>query len=160
MNKEFILPEKLRYFCEAFLFNIRYRLAINYLPFSRLVKNLTQPTQFQASENSYEVERVKWALRNVTRYFPYLSNCLSTAAAGMSMLKKRGIISEIYLGVQRTDKLRAHAWLKSSGKFICGGRNHQRFSIVSVIRSEEVVTQFPKQITTAKGMIMIEDFED
>jgi alkylated DNA repair dioxygenase AlkB len=55
------------------------------------------------------------------------------------MLKRRGIPSTVYLGVDRGRRqwLDAHAWLRSGEVVLTGGAGRQRFKTIGVFGEEE-----------------------
>lgn len=146
MKKNFRLQKILLFFETSFLVLI-FRLGIFLLPFRFWVILLKSNGSVKEQKIEKKYHEIHWALNAVKRYFPYISNCWSLGAAGMQMLKKRGVKSELHFGVNYDieKKMKAHAWLESDGKIITGRKNHKQFIKVMIIRWGEVVNDFPKQ---------------
>ena len=68
-----------------------------------------------------EVRRVTWAVRHAARLVP-AATCLTQAIAARRLLARRGIRSDLRIGVARESdgKMRAHAWLECDGVTILG----------------------------------------
>jgi hypothetical protein len=47
------------------------------------------------------------------------------------MLRRRGIHSTLYLGVDRATGFDAHAWVRVGRVIVTGAPEHRRFSVVS-----------------------------
>lgn len=66
-------------------------------------------------------KRVRAAIRRSNKRV-YGARCLADALAGQTMLGRRGVPSELKIGVQKKEgKLDAHAWLEREGRAILGG---------------------------------------
>lgn len=78
-----------------------------------------------------ELKRVAWGIYNAARFVPGAS-CLTQALSGQILLARRGMISQVRIGVARDEQGRfiAHAWLVSEGRVVLGGAesNLQRFT--------------------------------
>jgi Transglutaminase-like superfamily len=74
-----------------------------------------------------DVEKISWAVETVARIVPTAKNCLVRAIAGREMLVRRGITSQIRLGVAKNspDILSAHAWLECGGMIVTGEGKHR-----------------------------------
>lgn len=65
-------------------------------------------------------KRVRYAIRRANGRV-HGARCLADALAGQTMLGRRGVESELKIGVQKKDnKLDAHAWLERDGLCILG----------------------------------------
>lgn len=137
LNKFFRLPwpEKVLY-TEAFYLTGAVRLAVLLLPFRTLAPLLGRHmAESPAEENAVTLEaarRVGQAVETVSRHTPWDSKCLVQAIAGKIMLRRRGIGSTLYLGVDRDDNrgLVAHAWLRCGEAFLTGGRGRELYTVV------------------------------
>lgn len=78
-----------------------------------------------------EARRVRSALDVAARNLPWKPVCLPQAIAAVRMLRRRGIASTLYLGVDRTRNLDAHAWVRVGGVVVTGGPVDERFAVVS-----------------------------
>ena len=75
--------------------------------------------------------RVRWAVESAARVLPWHPVCLPQALAAKAMLGRRGIESTLYLGVDVTRELDAHAWVRVADVIVTGGPRDERFSVVS-----------------------------
>jgi len=57
--------------------------------------------------------------------------CFPQALAATLMLRRRGIRSTLYLGVDPHRDLDAHAWVRVGGLIVTGGPDEARFVVVS-----------------------------
>ena len=67
-----------------------------------------------------DAERVAWAV-SVTAARIREASCLTQAMAGREMLERRGVASEIRIGVAVENGFQAHAWLVVDGRILLGG---------------------------------------
>ncbi len=84
-------------------------------------------------EQAQQAQRVGWAVRVLARYLPWDARCLAQAIAGKWMLKRRGLPSTLYLGVDRGQEqwLEAHAWLSCGDEILTGEPQHTRFKVIA-----------------------------
>ena len=74
---------------------------------------------------------LKKSIRRIKRILPWKVKCFEEAIAGKKVLKRFGIESTIYLGVNKeNEKLIAHAWLKCGGEIITGKKGYEEFVVV------------------------------
>jgi hypothetical protein len=70
-------------------------------------------------------DRIGWAVIAVARRSPVPMTCLRQALAADAMLRRRGLASELRLGVQRRSDasilLQSHAWVECEGRVVVGG---------------------------------------
>lgn len=92
-----------------------------------------------APEEADRVRQIGWALRTAARHLPWNCRCLAQALAGRWMLKRRGIPSTLYLGVDRGRRewLDAHAWLRSGEVVLTGGAGRRRFKTIGAFGGDE-----------------------
>ena len=98
------------------------RVCLWLLPF-RSVQRLTDRLMRGACSRSLtSTERVAWAVRTSSRHIPRAS-CLTQAMAAQVMLARRGIPSQLRIGVAKSEagRLEAHAWVESDGNVVIGG---------------------------------------
>ncbi len=128
-------PEKCL-FTEAYCLTGMVRLAVLLLPFRWLSPLLGQHMlESPEQEDTATIEaarQVGLIVEKVSRHTPWDSKCLVQAIVGKILLRQRGINSTLYLGVGREEEigLVAHAWLRSGGLILTGGRGRDRFTIV------------------------------
>lgn len=118
------------------------RLAIKLIPFRRLAQwmgPLQEETPQEITPGALSTaERVGLAVRRVSPYTPWTSNCFPQALAAKWMLWRRGVPSTLYLGASFKDDrsgLAAHAWLRAGPVYVTGGRGHERFATVGIFGS-------------------------
>ena len=75
-------------------------------------------------------KNIVMAARNV----PWKAVCLPQAMAGRWMLKRRGIDSVLYLGVESRapeKKFGGHAWLEAGSMVVTGWREMENFTVIA-----------------------------
>lgn len=78
------------------------------------------------------IDQIGWAVRAMSGYTPWTSNCMAQALTGKWMLQRRGIPSTLYLGIHKVDeRLAAHAWLRAGEGIITGGSDLERYRQVA-----------------------------
>ena len=122
------------------------RAAVLTLPFRWIMAALGQrPTTVEMATSSTnlsetqqgEIQQVTWAIRVISRRTPWQSNCLAQALAGQIMLRRRRIVSALYLGVMKEadNGLTAHAWLRSNGFIVTGDGQLEKYAVVARFRA-------------------------
>lgn len=99
---------------------VAVRLALNILPYRRIVRWIPTPAGDPANED--DVYRVAWGVPAVARLVPY-ATCLTQALAGQYLLARAGHVGIIEIGVAREGKggVAAHAWLTHRDRIVLGG---------------------------------------
>lgn len=120
---------------EAFLF-LGWSRVLKLLPFSRVAPALGMPSEetswSHTEEDVRKIRRVAGAIRTMSQYTWWESQCLVRAVAAMKMLHRRGVDSTLYLGTAKdeTGRLIAHAWLRSGPFYVTGWEVMERFTVV------------------------------
>lgn len=86
------------------------------------------------------ISNVTRSVRLCSRYVPHAS-CLTQALATQTLLRLRGLDSQIKFGVDKdeNEKLIAHAWVESDGKIIIGkSADMRRYSLLSLSKEQVV----------------------
>lgn len=101
------------------------RLGLWLLPFQtwrRLLVSSTEKTPELKTAEQASLNRVVWAVTVASRYMPGVK-CLARALATKVLLAHQGYISELRIGVAKTEEgqLQAHAWVESEGRIVIGG---------------------------------------
>ena len=80
-----------------------------------------------------QITSIAEAIRRISPYTPWDSNCLAQAIAGRAMLRRRLITSTLYFGVTKdaAGQLEAHAWLRSNGMILTGDAELERYAVVA-----------------------------
>lgn len=115
-------PEERRELLRAGLAVPAIRLGLSALPFDTLdalVSLLGAGDGAEAAApaaDAAEVERVRWAVAAVGRRWPG-ATCLTQALAARMLLGRRGIPSQVRIGLRRDEAggIAGHAWLESEG---------------------------------------------
>ena len=120
------------------------RLAILTLPMRRITPYLGQHLRESKREESpvtlNRAWRIAWAVRTMSRYTPWTSNCFPQAIAAKRMLQRRQIASTLYLGFskQEANDFEGHAWLRCGPLYLTGGQNRHRFVALSTFAEENL----------------------
>jgi len=105
-------------------------VAVRFVPFNAIVKRVRSELRTTHTDDaSIAIKQVKWAIGAAQRRIPWTIPCLATAIAANRLLARRGIPSEIRLGVRTsaTANIDAHAWLVADGVFVTGAREMPQF---------------------------------
>lgn len=119
------IKEKLL-FVEAFFLTGLMRAKILKVPFNKLKKELGTYNTESADDvvlDDYNIAKiVRDVVVTISKFTPWESLCLVQAMTVQRMLKKRGISTTIYLGVNKENKnMVAHAWIRCGKMFVTGG---------------------------------------
>lgn len=80
------------------------------------------PDPALTDDQQMAIRRIRWAIGAVEHWLPLRTLCLQQAIAARTMLGRRGIGSELHLGVDQSGPsgLKAHAWLDAGGLRVTG----------------------------------------
>lgn len=113
------------------------KTAVTFLPFRWIAPHLGQsmaetPLSDHSGHNRIE-DRISWAIQTMSRYLPWECKCLVQAVCGKLMLRRRRLISTLYLGVAKDENgsLSAHAWLRCGHRILTGDSGAEQFKIIS-----------------------------
>lgn len=105
------------------------RLAVHLLPAAWLFAWADRPIRRIRRFAAEEAEWVAWAVDHVGSHRRMAALCLPRALAAHAMLRRRGIVSRLCLGVARTGaEISAHAWIEVGDKKMVGGEEATAFS--------------------------------
>lgn len=110
-----------------------FRALILTVPFPRLARHFGQhrveSPQQAAITDLRQARRIGWAIRTVSPYTPWISNCFPQALTAKYLLNRRGIVSTLYFGAnfKAPGAMAAHAWLRCGPLFVTGGPGHLSF---------------------------------
>ena len=113
-----------------------FRALILTVPFARLSQyfgqRLMESIPEITPEHLQQAKKIRWAIRLMSSYTPWESNCFPQALTAKYLLARRGITSTLYLGAnfQAPGEMAAHAWLRCGPLFVTGGAGHLRFGTV------------------------------
>ena len=79
------------------------------------------------------VARISWAVQAVGSRLAWSNLCLVNAVAAKLMLRRRGISTQLFLGLAKDGEqnLEAHAWLSCGDLFVTGETDHERFVVMT-----------------------------
>lgn len=132
------LPQRLL----ALLLVAFFRTAIFFLPFTALSRWLTLSGEPHKPASASDALQISHDLYSVAKYFPFICNCFSLSAAGMTLCRWSGLPSKLYFGIARNDagRLIAHAWLKYEDVFITDQRGYEKFTVVKIFEWGHIIT--------------------
>lgn len=115
-------------FFEAVVLLFSAKLILTVMPFRYCVKTISKK-EFKEEPGIERLERIKRSLTRANRLAFWRNVCLVQSFAGKWMLQRRGIGSDLYIGMNKDEKgnFSAHAWLKAGGLEITydGGDYHE-----------------------------------
>ena len=114
-----------RLLASAIVSLIKARIAVTFVP----LRKILQPVRLWTDPTPPDSEKISWAVETAGRIVPTGTNCLVRAIAGREMLARRGVSSQIRLGIAKNspDILSGHAWLECGDKIITGEGEHLNY---------------------------------
>lgn len=127
---------------KVFLFRIFLMLCIAglanlILPFktySRFLGEINSESPKNPTQIDWDyVDRVSNSIRNISKVSPFDFKCLIQASVGKYFFAQERMDSTIYFGVKRdkSQNLKAHAWLRVGPKIVLGGEVADQYNVVS-----------------------------
>jgi Transglutaminase-like superfamily len=117
------------YLREAAAMLVLARLAVRFVPSERVFAWANRPPRRIHRFAVEEVEWISWAVERLGRRHWMNALCLPRALAAHAMLRRRGIVSRLCLGVARENgDLSAHAWVEVGKNKVVGGAEAERFT--------------------------------
>jgi hypothetical protein len=114
------------YLREAAIMLVLARLALSILPPARIFAWVNGPLRRVNRFAVDEIGWVSWAIESLGERLN--AGCLPRTLAAHAMLRRRGIPSQVCLGVGRhDDKLTAHSWLEIKKEEVVGRSETHRF---------------------------------
>jgi hypothetical protein len=125
--------------CDVFIRLGIIRAILLLVPFKYIAPKLGLQMKVDPDDSNQEdppkwVRRIAWAVETAARQTPWESACLAQAITGKFLLKQRGLVTRLFLGMKKDQqgKLSAHAWLKAGNAIIIGANGHETFTVLSV----------------------------
>ena len=121
-------------FFEAWIFLNLSKLMILFFSFKKIAHKIGVPqyeTDFE-NQSIETVDEIQVAVIRGVKYVFFSSKCYDQALASTFMLKRRGISSTIYFGLNKIDnQLSAHAWVRCGRVIVTGKRGCESFTPVA-----------------------------
>jgi hypothetical protein len=116
-------------------FNLGWARILKAFPFSKVAPSLGEymsETPYSSDNHAVVLKQISSAIKIMSKYTFWESQCLVKAMAAMNMLKRRNIENTLYLGTGKDENgnLIAHAWLRSGSVYLTGSEGMERFTIV------------------------------
>lgn len=120
---------------EACVTLLKVRLKLSIYPFKQLV-DVSETTRVQASdscihETTDSAATIGKMIETSAHYTLWESSCLVRALTAKEMLRRRGIGGIIYLGVKKSEEVKAHAWSVCGETILTGAKGHESFEVIS-----------------------------
>jgi hypothetical protein len=114
-----------RLLASAIVSVVKARIVVTFVP----VRTILRPVMSRTDATPPDSEKISWAVETAGRIVPTGTNCLVRAIAGREMLARRGVSSQIRLGIAKNspDILKGHAWLECGDKIITGEGEHRNY---------------------------------
>jgi hypothetical protein len=114
------------------------RLALWLMPLSRARRLLATGSR-QGKVAFLDIDTVAWSVERASRYIP-CATCLVQALAAQAMLSRRGVSTEVHIGVSRgvEDNFEAHAWLGLDGRIVLGHPEEDRYTPLVALAAGEL----------------------
>ena len=105
---------------------VEARIVVTFVP----VRKILQPVALRTDATLGDPVRISWAVETAGRIVPTGQNCFVRAIAGRAMLARRGVSSQIRLGIAKNspDILSGHAWLECGDKIVTGEGEHRSYA--------------------------------
>jgi hypothetical protein len=107
---------------ETAILLVRIRLGLTFSSLTQIQQSLLPGVDLPTHMPPTALARLAWCVRNMARLVP-AATCLTQGLALQALLHRRGVASELKLGVRRDgpDGLAAHAWVVVDGRVVIGG---------------------------------------
>lgn len=120
------------YLREAAIMIIFAAMAVRILPAARVFAWANRPQRRATRFAAVEANWVAWSIGSMSAKPWVNASCLSSALAAHAMLRRRGIISRLCLGVARDGcTVAAHAWIEVGQDVIVGAAEAGRFTRIA-----------------------------
>lgn len=112
---------------------VKARATVMFVPVRTILQPLARGLEGVVAD-SVAAAKISWAVETAGRIVPTGENCLVKAIAGREMLARRGVSSEIRIGVAKSspDTLSSHAWLECGDRIVTGEGAHRGYLAMPV----------------------------
>lgn len=124
------------------------RASVLVIPFKYLHKSLgihSRNLQFCTVITESQLQKARQignAIIIMSKYTPWESNCMVQAILARWVLSLYGIPYVMYMGAymtkDRSEPMKAHAWITAGPRIVVGAKGHQRYAIVSTFASKQL----------------------
>ena len=131
-------------FMRAAVYLVVCRLSLNVLSFGstrRFLRLIARVSSSQVQNDGAALLKVQWAIRAAGRRMPWAVTCLTAAICTQALSDRFGEPTSLILGVGRDDvgEFRAHAWVESQGRVICGALSElPEFTLLTTLAGDAV----------------------
>jgi hypothetical protein len=127
--------DKKLYF-EALYVSMLVKLIVTLVPLRWYARHLgTQHAispEVEQESDFHLIFRVGQAIVRSRKTTPWPTRCFTDAITAKIMLRRRGLASTLYLGVdKKNEKMTAHAWLRCGTLIVTGKKEMKKFTVVS-----------------------------
>jgi hypothetical protein len=117
------------------------RLGLWLLPFRtwRQILTVVAPVPRQRQQpTEASIRRLAGAVERVSHFVPAAA-CLTQALAAHVLLRRRGVLTRLHIGVAKDKEQRfmAHAWVESQGEVVIGGPRTDHFTPLLVLGDDQ-----------------------
>jgi hypothetical protein len=120
------------YLREATLMLALARVAVQLLPASRIFAWANRPQRHSKRFAADQARWVAWSIDTMSAEPWIKASCLASALAAHAMLRRRGIVSRLCLGVAADEgAVAAHAWIEVGRDVIVGAAEAARFTPIA-----------------------------
>jgi hypothetical protein len=133
MRKFIMLPAADRgLLLSAIVSVVKARARVTFVPVREILKPVAPRTEAVLADA--DAARISWAVETAGRVVPTGKNCFVRAIAGREMLARRGVASQIRLGIAKNsaDSITGHAWLECGDRIITGEGEHLSYAPMPV----------------------------
>jgi hypothetical protein len=114
------------------------RLGLYALSFAHVRSLLGRWVNTSPTDDGFHTDvsnRIVWAVEAASRQFPAIGTCLTQALTVHVLLARRGVQSDVRIGVMRDSQgeFTAHAWLERDGNILIGEADHKSFNPMPVL---------------------------
>lgn len=129
-------PRARRYLSEAICYLIAARIALRFLPFTRLTwfcERKGSKPEVSGAERTRRRKGVKWGIEEAARFLPGESACFPRAIAAQALLRRYGVSTTLYYGAATRSEqgLTAHVWLLDGSEGVVGHETAQDYHILA-----------------------------
>ncbi len=99
------------------------QLGLLFFSFKKIQRVLTRLKKKKSIQKSRpSLDQIRWAVETASRYLPSAKSCLIQSLAAQALLIRYRYPQTFQIGVakNKNGSLKAHAWVKSEGRFVTG----------------------------------------